>query len=140
MWDITLATGIILGLFSIPQGFVYSAKIFRPKPMTSITPIKLNIPAQDLQAFNLFALNAEAARTWAQGLPVTNTRSVVQQLRKAVNDLNHMKLAPEVRYDIMEVLRPNLDVALSNLSKRFLNQPLVMPEQPRQMAELADGL
>ena len=140
MWDITLATGIIFGLFSIPYRFVHSAKIFRPGLMTSITPIKLNIPAQDLQAFNLFALNAEAARTWAQGLPVTNTRSVVQQLRKAVNDLNHMRLAPEVRYDIMEVLRPNLDVALSNLSKRFLNQPLVMPEQPRQMAELADGL
>ena len=108
--------------------------------MVSNTPIKLRIPRQDLQEFTLFQLNADAAQVWAQGLPVTNTRSVVHQLREAVSDLNRVQLAPEARYNIMEVLRPNLDVALSNLSKRFLNQPLVMPEEPQQMTELADTL
>ena len=103
-------------------------------------PIKLKIPRQDLQDFPLFQLNTDAARAWAQSLPVTNTRSVAQQLRHAIGDLNHVKLAPEVRYSIMEVLQPSLDVALFNLTKRFLNQPLVMPEEPRQMAELADSL
>jgi hypothetical protein len=108
--------------------------------MLSNAPIKLKIPRQDLQDFSLFQLNADAAHTWAQSLPVTNTRSVAQQLRRAISDLNHVKFAPEVRYSIMEVLQPNLGVALSNLAKRFLNQPLVMPEEPRQMAELADSL
>ena len=108
--------------------------------MVSNTPIKLNIPQQDLSGFNLFPLNAEGAEAWAQGLPITNTRSVAQQLRHAISDLNHVTLTPEVRYNIMEILLPNLDVALSNLTKRFLNQPLVMPEEPRQMAELADSL
>jgi hypothetical protein len=108
--------------------------------MLSNAPIKLKIPRQDLQDFSLFQLNADAAHTWAQSLPVTNTRSVAQQLRQAINDLNHVKLAPEVRYEIMEALQPSLDVALLNLTKRFLNQPLVMPEEPQQMAELADSL
>lgn len=108
--------------------------------MVSNTPIKLSIPDQDLQRFTLFQLDADAAHNWAQGLPVTNTRTVVHQLREAMSDLNRVQLAPEVRYDVMEALRPNLEVALTNLGKRFLNQPLVMPEEPQQMTELADTL
>ena len=108
--------------------------------MVSNTPIKLKIPRQDLSEFTLFPLSTEGAQTWAQGLPVTNTGSVAQQLRQAIGELNRVSLAPEVRYNIMEILLPNLEVALANLSKRFLNQPLVMPEEPRQMAELADNL
>jgi hypothetical protein len=126
--------------YSIAEGVPNSNKSTSPKHMVSIAPIKLKIPRQDLQDFSLFQLDANAAHTWARSLPVTNTRSVAQQLRYAINDLNHVKLSPEIRYSIMEVLQPNLDVALSSLTKRFLNQPLVMPEEPRQMAELADSL
>ena len=108
--------------------------------MSSTGPIKLRIPRQDLQAFKLFRLNAEAASQWAQGLPVANTKSVVSQLRDALQDLNRVQLDPESRFEILEVLRPNLQVALTNLSRRYLNQPLVLPEEPRQLAELADSL
>jgi hypothetical protein len=108
--------------------------------MISNTPIKLKIPRQDLSEFTLFPLTPEGAQAWTQSLPVTNTRSVAQQLRQAIGDLNRISMAPEARYNIMEILLPNLEVALSSLSKRFLNQPLVMPEEPRQMAELADSL
>ena len=108
--------------------------------MNSDTPIKLMIPHQDLRTFSLFQLNADAAHTWAQGLPVTNTLSVVQQLLSATGDLNRITLAPEIRYNILEALYPSLNVALSNLSRRFFNQPLVMPLEPRRMAELAHRL
>ncbi len=106
----------------------------------SSEPIKLKLPRQELQAFNLFRPNGEAARSWAQGLPVANTRSVAAQLRQALDDLNRVKLPPETRFGILEALRPNLHVALTNLSRRYLNQPLVMPEEPRQLAEVAFGL
>ena len=108
--------------------------------MEDHTTIKLKIPRQDHSGLPLFQPNTEAARHWVQSLPVTNTNSLVQLLGQALSDLNRTKLAPEARYSIMEILRPNLDVALSNLSKRFLNQPLVMPEEPRRMAELGDRL
>tara|TARA_R110002110_G_scaffold205066_7_gene417189 strand:- start:335870 stop:337705 length:1836 start_codon:yes stop_codon:yes gene_type:complete len=107
--------------------------------MVSSSPIKLKVPRQDLRDFTLFALNKEGASDWAHSLPITNTGAVVQQLRQAVADLNRLPMSPEIRYQILETLRPNADVALSNLSRRFLNQPLVMPEQPRQMAELAEN-
>ena len=108
--------------------------------MVGNTPVKLKIPRQDLAVFDLFALHAEAAQNWAQGLPVTNTRAVVQQLRQALSALNRTALGPELRFTIVEAIRPSLEVAVSNLSRRFLSQPLVMPEEPRQMAALAEEL
>jgi hypothetical protein len=109
--------------------------------MADHSPIKLRIlPPRDLEQFSQFNLDDDAARDWAQGLPVANTQSVAQQLRRALGDLNRVSLSPEKLHGIIEVLRPNLEVALSNLSRRYLNQPLVMPEEPRQMAETADSL
>jgi cyclic-di-GMP-binding protein len=108
--------------------------------MSRNTPIKLRIPRQDLEDFKFFGLSADAAQEWAQNLPVANTLAVAQQLRDVITALNRIALAPEVRYEIMEVLRPILSVALPNLSRHYLNQSLVMPEEPRQMAALADSL
>jgi hypothetical protein len=113
---------------------------YGPGYMEDPTTIILKIPRQDLAGLPLFQPNTEAARSWTQNLPVANPNSLVQLLGQALHDLNRTKLSPEVRYSILEVLRPNLDVALSNLSRRFLNQPLIMPEEPRRMAELSDGL
>jgi hypothetical protein len=108
--------------------------------MSENTPIKLRIPRQDLTSCTLFRASAEDARVWAQNLPIANTKLVVQKLRSAIDELNRVEMAPDLRFDIMEVLRPSLHVALSTMSRRFLHQPLVMPEEPRQMAELADNL
>jgi hypothetical protein len=110
------------------------------RQMAESTPIKLRIPDQDLAGFSLFELNEEAAKAWTQSLPVTNTKLVVQQLRQAIGELNRVAISPEVRFDIMEVLRPNLHISLLALTKGFLNQPLTLPEEPRQLSELANTL
>ncbi|MEZ5501784.1 MAG: GTPase [Halioglobus sp.] len=108
--------------------------------MEDQTTIKLKIPRQDFTGLPLFQPTIEAADSWVQTLPVTNTKSLIQLLGQALSDLNRMKLSPEVRYNIMETLRPNLEVGLSNLSKRFLNQPLIMPQEPARMAQLSNEL
>lgn len=108
--------------------------------MPAVTPLKFEIPQQDLRDFTLFRPNADGAHHWSQGLPVTNTNALVDELHKALDDLNRVGLPPETRFEIMKILQPNLQVALANLSRRFLNQPLVMPEEPRKMAELGSTL
>jgi hypothetical protein len=108
--------------------------------MSSDTPVKLRIPRQDLQDFDFFALTAEAARQWASALPVTSSSQTAQQLHTVVSRLNRVELTPELRFNIMEELRPALLVAVASLSRRFLKQPLVLADEPRQMAELADNL
>ncbi len=104
--------------------------------MNSNSPIKLRIPRQDLTTFSLFKLDVESAQRWSQALPVANTRQVAEQLREALEQLNRVQLAPELRFSILEALRPGLQLALSSLSRRYLNQPLVLPPEPRQMAAL----
>jgi hypothetical protein len=73
-------------------------------------------------------------------LPVANTKAVVQELRRAISELNRVAISPDIRFNIMEILRPSLNVAIATMSRRFLSQALVMPEEPRQMSELADNL
>ncbi|MCB1705308.1 MAG: hypothetical protein KDI17_10620 [Halioglobus sp.] len=108
--------------------------------MEDHTKIKLQLPRQDFSGQPLFEPTVEAANSWVQNLPVTNTNSLVELLGQALSDLNHMKLAPETRFGILATLLPNLQIAVLNLSKRFLNQPLIMPEEPRRMAELSEQL
>ena len=108
--------------------------------MSSNSPIKLRIPQQDLAQCSVFRANTEAAQAWALSLPVANTKAVVQELRRAIGELNRVVISPDARFNIMEVLRPSLNVALAAMSRRFLSQALVMPEEPRQMSELADNL
>jgi hypothetical protein len=108
--------------------------------MINSAPIKLRIPEQDLEDFSLFDLTADAAILWARSLRVANTKAVVQQLRQAIEDLNRLVISPDVRFGIMEALRPGLHIGLAALTKRFLNQPLVLPEEPKQMSELASTL
>lgn len=108
--------------------------------MEDNTTIKLKLPQQDFAGEPLFEPSAEAAAEWVQSLPVTNTNFLVELVAQALADLNQTKVAPEVRFAIMATLLPNLQIALLNLSKRFLNQPLIMPDEPRRMAELSDEL
>ena len=108
--------------------------------MSSSDPIKLRIPRQDLSEFALFGLTAEQARNWTESLPMANSAQVAQQLRSAISDLNRVEMKPDVRFEILEALRPTFHIALSTLSKYYLNQPIVLPEEPRKAAKLAQNL
>ena len=108
--------------------------------MNTETPIRLRVPEQDLDTLSLFQLTEDAARGWASHLPIANPRGVVQQLVDALTEIDRCRMAPELRFNILSVLQGNLDIATRSLSRRFLNQPLVMPEEPRQQAELTDNL
>lgn len=108
--------------------------------MTEKPPVKLRIPRQDLDAHSLFPLTPQGVQSWTSALPVTNTREVAQQLRLALGELNRVALPAEQRHTLLELMRPNLKVATASLSRRFINQPLVLPAEPQQMVELADQL
>lgn len=108
--------------------------------MGTETPIRLIVPRQDLEALTLFRANPEAAQKWAGQLPVANPRGSAQQLQEALDEINRCRLKPELRFNILNTLQRNLGISSDSLSRRFLNQPLVMPEEPRQMASLTDTL
>jgi len=108
--------------------------------MADPAKVRLTIPRQDLTAPSAFRPNSQAAREWLQQLPVTRVLDCARQLADALAELNRTRLAPEQRFGVLEVLYPSLDGAVASLTRRFLNQPLVMPEGPRTMAELTARL
>lgn len=108
--------------------------------METETPIKLKIPKQDLHSFDLFHTDISAAQEWVRDLPMADPKVVAQKLLSAVSELNRYSLPPEQRFAILESLASKLNVTLTNLNRHFLNQPLVMPEEPRQLAKLTDAL
>jgi len=108
--------------------------------VTDKAPVKLRIPRQDLTTFSHFPLTGADAAEWASGLPVTSAREVAQTLVIILGELNRVVLPAADRYAVLEAIRPNMNVAVASLSRKVINQPLVMPDEPRQLAELSDQL
>lgn len=102
--------------------------------------IRLTLPRQDVAKPSLFRPSAEAAADWVSALPIANTPAIAEQLQFALNELNHLKLAPYSRYQILEALRPRVELALHSLYKKYLNQPLVIPREPARLAATAEEL
>lgn len=108
--------------------------------MSDETPIRLKVPPQDLESLSVFATRADAAREWAASLPVANPEVVARQLVIAMDEINRCRMHPELRYQVLAALQDNLLIACASLSRRFLNQPLVMPQELRQLADLVTEL
>jgi hypothetical protein len=108
--------------------------------MSDDTPIRLRIPQQDLETLTVFDSRPEAASEWAASLPVANPQVVARQLASALDEINRCRMHPELRFALLAALQDNLLIATASLSRRFLNQPLVMPEELRQLADLVTEL
>jgi hypothetical protein len=102
--------------------------------------IRLKIPPQDQIEPGVFRPDTQSAADWARELPVNDSIAAAEKLDEALGDLNRTTLPPDTRYQILEALAPALEKALTNLAKRFLNQPLVLPEEPREMARASEEL
>lgn len=108
--------------------------------MTSPALIRLKIPRQELAGSRFFATEEQAVSDWVAALPMANLGHTTRQLYQALSELNQVRLLPGKRMAILELLRQPIYYVSKCLSKHYLNQPIVMPEQPRKIAELATAL
>ena len=81
--------------------------------MADSDAIKLRIPRQDLEGFPLFNLTVEDTKSWISNLPLSHPAEVAQKLHRAYGDLNRVDMAPDLRFEIIEMLRPTLSMCLS---------------------------
>ena len=106
----------------------------------SSSGIKLRVPHQDLDAPSAFDANEQALAGWINALPKANIGQTTRLLYQAIAELNRTRLLPEKRLTLLEMLRPHLHLVCRSLSKHFLNQPIVIPEQAARVAKLAHTL
>lgn len=105
------------------------------------TPVdKFHFPPQDLAAPSLFAADPEAVTLWLGALPKSNLGQTARAVFQAVQELNRVPLAPALRSQLLEIIRPAIHYAATGLRRHYLNQPIVLPEQSTKVARLAHVL
>ena len=108
--------------------------------MQDLSSSTLKLPRQDKSELSLFAASEDGVRAWIDALPIMDTTRLVNMLLQALDDLNRTSLPPKTRYNLLDALYPNIDMALTKLCKRFLNQPLIMSSEPKSMAAIGNRL
>ncbi len=77
---------------------------------------------------------------WIAALPKANIGETSRQLYQALIELNQVVLPGEVRLQMLELLCPEVDFVCRSLEKYFLNQPIVLGERARKVANLCQAL
>ncbi len=108
--------------------------------MTAEDTIRLRIPRQDLDQSSYFGNSLDEVSSWLSTLPMANLGQSTRQIYQAISELNRVRMLPNARLDMLELLRGAVYQVSQGLNKHYLNQPIVLPEQARKIAELAHTL
>ncbi len=101
---------------------------------------RLSLPAQSRESATACPAAPAPLSVWLEGLPKTNLGQTTRALFEAVTELNHVKLTPVQRLQLLEILRPSIYFAGTGLRRHYLNQPIVLSEQAQKVAKLAQVL
>lgn len=102
---------------------------------------KLIVPTQDLAQLGFCGGNKEAqVKLWLQSLPLTQTQQVSAQLYTAMHEISRLRTSSENRLAILELLREPVHQTLSGLARKYLNQPLILPEAALKTATVAQAI
>lgn len=102
--------------------------------------LNLSIPDQTLISLSFADHTPAAIKAWVKDLPMANVGELSRQLYQAIIEVNKLALAPMIRSQILELLRPPIDYVCKELSKHFLNQSVVLSEKQQKIANLAQAI
>lgn len=100
----------------------------------------LNLPAQTLTTLSFCDPSARHLRAWVNGLPMANIGEAARQLYHAVIEVNQLNISDASRLDLMDLLRAPIRYICDSLSQKYLNQGVMLDEQQRKVANLAQAL
>jgi cyclic-di-GMP-binding protein len=118
------------------------AELCMPQQLTLKDLIdRLLIPDQDLARLS-FCQSTKAASIfdWIHSLPLTQVDQVSAIFYTALPELSRVKANWELRLAMLETVRTPLHHCMEGLSKRYLNQPLILPETAVKTATIAQAL
>lgn len=77
---------------------------------------------------------------WLADLPVANLGNTTRALYDAIDEFARLQTTAQLRFELIEHTRAVIYFALEGLEKHYLNQPILLPSQPRKVANLAHAL
>lgn len=104
--------------------------------MTPIPHSALRLPQQDLDRCTEFECEESSVSAWVDELPMGTPKRAGVSLRTAVSELNRVDISPFQRYQLLELLRAPALSVVSALTRRCMNQPIVLDDETQLQADL----
>lgn len=109
--------------------------------MTSqVNKLNLNVPEQSLASLSFCDATTNHIEEWVSSLPMANIGETARQLYHAIIELNQLIINSQTRSQLLELVRPAIQYVCNELSKHYLNQPIILPEKQRKIANLSQAL
>lgn len=102
--------------------------------------LDLSIPEQTLISLSFADPTPAGFKVWVDNLPLANVGESSRQVYQAIIEFNKMTMAPVLRSQLLEIMRPPIEFVCNELSKHFLNQSVVLPEKQQKIANLAQTI
>lgn len=104
------------------------------------TPLNLRVPEQTLDSLSFADSHEKGISQWIANLPKANIGETARQLYQGLIEINQLKVAPDRRLAILELIRPEVHYVCTALSRYYLGQSIVLEERPRKVANLSQSL
>ncbi|MFD2231488.1 hypothetical protein [Alkalimarinus sediminis] len=109
--------------------------------MTSqVKNLNLTVPEQSLATLSFCDATPHHVEEWVSSLPMANIGETARQLYHAIIELNQLIISSQIRSQLLELIRPAIQYVCNELSKHYLNQPIILPEKQRKIANLSQAL
>lgn len=100
----------------------------------------LNIPEQTQTTLTFCDPTTRQVRAWVDSLPMANIGETSRQLYHAIIEFNQLKCTDAVRLELLDMIRPPIHFVCQQLNNRYLYQGVVLDDQQRKVANLAQAL
>lgn len=102
--------------------------------------LNLRVPPQTLESLSFAESNEKGIAHWIANLPKANIGETARQLYKGLIELNQLRITPDKRLAMLELIRPQVHYVCTALSRYYLGQSIVLEERPRKVANLSQSL
>lgn len=102
--------------------------------------LNITVSEQTLTSLSFADHTSVAIKQWVKELPMVNIGETSRQLYQAIIELNKLIMAPNIRSQLLEIIRQPIHYACQELSKHFLNQSIVLTEKQQKIANLTQAL
>lgn len=99
-----------------------------------------HLPSRELKALSFSKVDKTSIERWTQNLPTGDMGKSTRLLYLAIKEVCELQTTPAIRMELIEALRPSIHVACKGLKKNYMNQPVILPEEPRKIANLCNAL
>ena len=131
----------MLSPLKFKEEFQLLAEVDERKNMEGLNS-SMHISAPDIQQSSLSFCDGSVSgfEAWSKKLPMANVGAAAKLLYQANRELNLTQINPILRYKMLEIIRSQIYSICTLLSKRFLNQSIVLNDSDLKIVMLAQTL